>query len=69
MDGANDLVTQAIDAVVGETGASITQLDYPSWIGPVGEARDADLRDDGVHLTQAGIDETAPWLLEEMGLS
>jgi peptidoglycan/LPS O-acetylase OafA/YrhL len=69
VDGANDLVTQAIDAVVGETGASITQLDYPSWIGPVGEARDADLRDDGVHLTQAGLDEIAPWLLEEMGLS
>ncbi|GJM37210.1 MAG: acyltransferase [Acidimicrobiales bacterium] len=69
VDGINALVSESIETVVTATGASITEIDYPGWIGPVGEARDADLRDDGVHLTQAGLDEIAPWLLSAMGLS
>ncbi|MEM7141459.1 MAG: acyltransferase family protein [Actinomycetota bacterium] len=68
VDGINAIVTDAIDTVVAG-GGSVTQIDYPGWIGPVGDSRDAGLRDDGVHLTQEGLDEIAPWLIGEMGLS
>jgi peptidoglycan/LPS O-acetylase OafA/YrhL len=71
VDGLNRIVEQAV-ATVLETAppeASITLVDYPGWIGPVGEARDIGLRDDGVHLTDIGFTEVAPWLIGEMGLS
>ncbi len=71
VDGLNAIVEQAV-ATVRETsppGGSITLVDYPGWIGPVGESRDVELRDDGVHLTDLGFEEVAPWLIGEMGLS
>jgi len=70
VDGINALVGQAIAAVVAENpDASVTQVDYPGWFGPIGGARDAELRDDGVHLSDVGQAEVAPWLVEEMGLA
>lgn len=70
VDGINAIVDEAIASVeAADPTATITEIDYPGWIGETGGSRDIDLRDDGVHLTQAGLDEIAPWLIGEMGLS
>ena len=61
IDRLNELVRQAI---AGIPGADV--VDYPAWLGPVGSAREKRLRADGVHLSQAGLDEITPWLLDEV---
>jgi peptidoglycan/LPS O-acetylase OafA/YrhL len=43
-------------------------LDYPAFIGGVGTDREVIMRDDGVHLSQRGLDEIVPWLLTEVGV-
>ena len=70
VDGINALVTEAIETILADDpDAIISEIDYPDWIGETGGPRDIELRDDGVHLTQFGLDEIAPWLIEEMGLT
>jgi hypothetical protein len=61
IDLLNDLVERAI---VGLPRTST--VDYPSWIGPVGAARDRELRGDGMHLSPEGLTEVVPWLLDDV---
>ena len=61
IDRLNDIVREAI---AGIPAASL--VDYPAWLGPVGSARETKLRDDGVHLSQDGLDEAVPWLVREV---
>jgi peptidoglycan/LPS O-acetylase OafA/YrhL len=57
----NELVREAISTV-----PRATTVDYPGWIGEVGEARDRTLRGDGMHLSEVGLEQVVPWLLEEI---
>ena len=61
IDRLNEL---AREAIAGIDAAAL--VDYPAWLGPTGAARDKRLRDDGVHLSQAGLDEAIPWIIGEV---
>jgi len=66
----NSIVRTAIGLVeVDLPDAAITGLDFQTWLGETGAARDQSIRDDGVHLSVLGRELIAPWLLEEMGLT
>ncbi|MFT5201728.1 MAG: hypothetical protein ACI9C1_001106 [Candidatus Aldehydirespiratoraceae bacterium] len=66
----NSIVRTAIGLVEADVpDAAITKLDYQTWLGETGAARDQSIRDDGVHLSDLGRELIAPWLLEEMGLT
>lgn len=70
VDGLNELVTRAIDTVAADRAdATVNQIDYPGWIGETGGTRDQALRDDGVHLSDVGLEQVVPWLLAELGLT
>lgn len=58
-----------LNRLVAEASASlpdrdIVLVDYPAFIGEVGGRRDRALRGDGVHLSDRGREEVAPWLME-----
>ncbi len=61
VDRLNVLVREA---VTGLSGAVL--VDYPGWLGPVGSVREKRLRDDGVHLSELGLDEVVPWLVNDV---
>lgn len=61
----NDLVAGLADAA----GEGVTMLDYPEFIGPVGSDQELARRDDGVHLSESGIDEILLWLFEQIGVT
>jgi peptidoglycan/LPS O-acetylase OafA/YrhL len=61
IDRLNDIVR---DAIADQPLASV--VDYPGWLGLVGTAREQHLRDDGVHLSEAGLAEVVPWLVNEV---
>lgn len=60
----------ALNDIVGElaaaSGPSVTMVDYPGWVGEVGSDRELDVRRDGVHLSDQGLDEIVPWLLDDV---
>lgn len=63
-----------LNAVVVDGAATmgtreVTFLDYPGFIGEPGGDRDVLIRDDGVHLSDQGFAEVAPWLVEQLGLT
>ena len=66
VDGINALVAEAVELA---SASSVALVDYQGWIGPVGGERDIELRDDGVHLTELGLAEVAPWLIGQMELT
>ena len=65
VDRLNELV---VEAVASLPDRSVTLLDYPGFIGAAGSERDVAIRDDGVHLSDQGFDEVAPWLVEAIDL-
>ncbi|GJM37211.1 MAG: membrane protein [Acidimicrobiales bacterium] len=62
----------ALNALVGEladaAGDDVTMLDYPAFVGPVGSDQELSRRDDGVHLSDSGIDEILVWLFDRIGV-
>ncbi|MDE0607162.1 MAG: acyltransferase [Acidimicrobiaceae bacterium] len=60
------LLNQLVAAVAAESGAAVTMVDYPGWIGEVGSDRELNLRDDGLHLSREGLGEAVDWLLFEI---
>ena len=42
----------------------IVFIDYPEFVGEVGSERELAIRHDGVHLSEQGMTEVAPWLVE-----
>lgn len=65
IDRLNQLVADATSALPER---EVTFLDYPAFIGEPGSDRDVEIRDDGVHLSDVGFLEVAPWLVEQLGL-
>ena len=63
IDRLNELVREATADL-----PFVRFLDYPGFVGEVGSDREISLRDDGVHLSEQGLDEIVPWLLEELGV-
>lgn len=61
ISGLNRLVVEGIEALPGR---DIVMVDFPGFLGEIGAERDHSLRDDGVHLSQQGFDEIAPWLVD-----
>ena len=57
------LLNQLVAAVAADLDARVTMVDYPGWIGEVGSDRELNLRDDGLHLSDEGLDEVVDWLL------
>lgn len=58
----NDLVAELAD----EAGPDVRMVDYPGWVGPVGSDQELSRRDDGVHISDSGLVEIVPWLLEDV---
>ncbi len=63
---------RGLNLMVAEGAAKLTDrrivlLDYPSFIGEVGSERELAVRRDGVHLSEQGMAEVAPWLIEIIG--
>ena len=60
----------ALNELVAETAAAapatVTMVDYPAWVGPVGSDQELHRRDDGVHISDPGLVEVLPWLLDEV---
>ncbi len=61
----NELVAD-VAAEAAEAGAPVTMVDYPTWIGAVGSDQELARRDDGVHLSDAGLRDVVPWLLDDV---
>ena len=62
--GLNRMVAEGAAAL---TDRRIVLVDYPSFIGEVGSERELAVRRDGVHLSEQGMAEVAPWLIEIIG--
>ncbi len=61
--GLNRLAAEAAESQV-RAGRAIVMADFPSFIGDIGSDRELTMRDDGVHLSEQGAEETAAWLVE-----
>ena len=59
--GLNRLAAEASAALADR---DIVLVDYPAFIGEVGGRLDRARRGDGVHLSDQGYDEVAPWLMD-----
>ena len=59
--GLNRLAAEAA-ASQAAAGRSVVMTDFPSFIGEIGSDGERARRDDGVHLSEQGLDEVAPWL-------
>ena len=44
-------------------------IEDSGWIGPVGSDQELRRRDDGVHISDAGLIEVIPWLLDQVAPS
>ncbi|MEM7141458.1 MAG: acyltransferase [Actinomycetota bacterium] len=60
----NDIVGMLAD----DAGDTVTMVDYPGWVGPVGSDQELARRDDGVHISDGGLDEVVAWLFGEIGV-
>ena len=60
----NEIVT----ALAAEAGDNVSMVDYPGWVGPVGSDQELSRRDDGIHLSDTGLLEVVPWLLDQIGI-
>ncbi len=60
-----DRLNEIVSAAVADL-AQVSMVDFPAWLGPVGADREERLRDDGVHLSAAGLDEVVPWLVGDV---
>ncbi|MDG2028071.1 MAG: acyltransferase family protein [Acidimicrobiales bacterium] len=63
IEALNDIVGGLADAA----GDSVTMVDFPSWVGPIGSDQELSRRDDGVHISDSGLDEIIPWLFDQIG--
>lgn len=59
--GLNRLAAEASAALADR---DIVLVDYPAFIGEVGGRLDRARRGDGVHLSDQGYDDVAPWLMD-----
>ncbi len=57
------LLNELVAAVAEDSGAAVTMVDFPGWIGELGSDRELSLRDDGLHLSAEGLVEVVDWLL------
>ncbi|MEQ8840048.1 MAG: acyltransferase family protein [Acidimicrobiales bacterium] len=55
-----------VSSLAAETDDAVTMVDYPGFVGPVGSDQERSRRDDGVHLSDPGLDELIPWLLAQI---
>ena len=64
------LLNELVAAVAEDSGAAVTMVDFPGWIGELGSDRELSLRDDGLHLSAEGLVEVVDWLLiDVLGLT
>jgi len=56
----NELVAELADA----SGDRVSMIDFPGWIGPIGSDQELSRRDDGVHISDGGLVEIIPWILD-----
>ena len=60
------LLNELVAAVAEDSGAAVTMVDFPGWIGELGSDRELSLRDDGLHLSAEGLTEVVDWLLADV---
>ncbi|MEZ5247465.1 MAG: acyltransferase family protein [Acidimicrobiales bacterium] len=60
------LLNEMVAELAAEAGDDVVMLDYPGWVGPVGSDQELSRRDDGVHLSDSGLVEIIPWLLDQI---
>lgn len=60
IDRLNQLVAEATQ------GLNVRFADFPGFIGPVGSARETQIRRDGVHLSDKGEVEAADWITHDV---
>ncbi len=61
-------LNEIVAGLAAEAGDAVTMVDYPGWVGPIGSDQELARRDDGVHISDGGLVEIVPWLLEQIGL-
>ena len=59
-------LNELVAALAADAGPDVSMVDYPGWIGPVGSDQELSRRDDGVHISDAGLVEIVPWLLDQV---
>ncbi len=47
-----------------QEGHRVVMVDFPAFVGPIGSDRELTIRNDGVHLSEQGQQEVAPWLVD-----
>ena len=60
------LLNELVAAVAQDSGAPVTMVDFPGWIGELGSDRELSLRDDGLHMSAEGLEEVVDWLLADV---
>lgn len=60
------LLNELVAAVAEGSGAPVTMVDFPDWIGELGSDRELRLRHDGLHLSADGLEELVDWLLADI---
>jgi peptidoglycan/LPS O-acetylase OafA/YrhL len=63
---ALNTIVAEVAAEAAASGAAVTMVDFPAWIGEVGSDQELARRDDGVHLSDSGLIEVVPWLLYDV---
>jgi peptidoglycan/LPS O-acetylase OafA/YrhL len=61
IDRLNELVAAATADL-----SYVTTVSYRAFVGEIGTARERDIRDDGVHLSETGMAEVGNWLVGEV---
>ena len=60
------LLNELVAELAADAGDDVVMLDYPGWVGPVGSDQELRRRDDGVHISDSGLVEIVPWLLDQV---
>ena len=62
----NDLVSEVATERAVESAVDVTMVDFPGWVGEIGGDQELSRRDDGVHISDSGLVELIPWLLDDI---
>jgi peptidoglycan/LPS O-acetylase OafA/YrhL len=65
IDALNVIVAD-VAAEARADGRPVTMVDFAGWVGEVGSEQELQRRDDGLHLSDSGLVDVVPWLLEEV---
>lgn len=63
---ALNALVSSVAAQASADGREVTMVDFGEWVGPVGSEQELSRRDDGLHLSDGGLDEVIDYLLDDV---